>query len=100
MSFKGTPNREGRPKGTPNKNTKEIREAFKNLIEDNIDQMTKDLKQLEPKDRLKFIIDLSTFVIPKLKQADINIDTDKNFNPVTISFSDVEMINKALESKY
>ena len=100
MSFKGTPNREGRPKGTPNKNTKEIREAFKNLIELNLEQMQKDLKELEPKDRLKMIIDLSTFVIPKLKQTDLSIDNDKNFTPVTISFEDVEIINKALEEKY
>ena len=98
--FRGIINREGRKKGVPNKSTADIREAFKNLIELNLEQMQKDLKELEPKDRLKFIIDLSTFVIPKLKQADINIDTDKNFNPVTISFEDVETINKALESKY
>ena len=98
--FKGTPNREGRPKGTPNKNTKEIREAFKNLIELNLEQMEKDLKQLEPKDRLKMIIDLSSFILPKMKQTDMNIETDKNFNPVTISFEDVETINRALESKY
>ena len=100
MSFKGTPNREGRKKGTPNKNTKEIREAFKNLIELNLEQMEKDLKQLEPKDRLKMIIDLSSFILPKMKQTDMNIETDKNFNPVTISFEDVETINRALEDKY
>ena len=52
--------------------------------------MEKDLKQLEPKDRLKMIIDLSSFILPKMKQTDMNIETDKNFNPVTISFEDVE----------
>ena len=35
-----------------------------------------------------------------IKDMDINIDTDKNFNPVTISFEDVETINRALEDKY
>ena len=98
--FRGIINRKGRPKGKENKNTKEIREAFKNLIELNLEQMQSDLKKLEPKDRLKFIIDLSTFVVPKLKQTDLSIDNNKNFNPVTISFEDVETINKALEEKY
>ena len=98
--FRGIINRKGRPKGKENKNTKEIREAFKNLIELNLEQMEKDLKQLEPKDRLKMIIDLSSFILPKMKQTDMNIETDKNFNPVTISFEDVETINRALEDKY
>jgi len=100
MSFKGTPNREGRKKGTPNKNTKEIREAFKNLIELNLEQMQKDLKELEPKDRLKMIIDLSTFVIPKLKQTELSIDNDTTFTPVQITFEEVQHIKEALESKY
>ena len=100
MSFKGKPNREGRPPGATNKNTKEIREAFKKLIELNLEQMQKDLKELEPRDRLKMIIDLSSFILPKMKQTDMNIETDKDFNPVTISFEDVETINRALESKY
>ena len=45
--------------GIPNKTTNEVRKAFQLLIDDNLEQMQSDLDALTPRDRLRFIIDLS-----------------------------------------
>jgi hypothetical protein len=79
----------GRTKGTPNRNTTEIREQFQSLITDNLEQMNNDLKALEPKDRIKAIIDLSKFVLPTLKAIDFTDTNDKErISPVIIQFVD------------
>lgn len=70
----------GRTTGTPNKVTKEIRDKFQLLVEDNIDKLQKDMDNLEPKDRIKVLIELSKFVLPTLKATDVNFDSDKIIN--------------------
>ena len=74
----------GRKAGTPNKITKDLREKFKLLIEDNVDKLQNDIEQLEPKDRIKVLIDLSKFVLPTLRATDIKTNTD-NFTPTIIN---------------
>jgi hypothetical protein len=87
---------EGRKAGTPNKATKDIRHAFTLLIESNIDTLQQDLDSLEPKDRLKLIIELSQYVIPKLRSVDLKSDVEEivsiDFNE-EISWSSSDNIN-------
>ena len=64
----GNPN--GRPKGTPNKVTSTIRNWIVELINDNREQIQKDLQLLDPKDRLSFIEKLLPYILPKVVQAD------------------------------
>jgi hypothetical protein len=56
----------GRTKGTVNKTTAEIREHYKKLVSNNLELLDKDLKNLEPFERLKMMIELSKFVVPTL----------------------------------
>ena len=72
----------GRKKGTPNKTTEEIREAYQLLISDNLPRLRKDLDELEPEKRLKYVVELSKFVIPTLKATDLKASGD--FQPVRI----------------
>jgi hypothetical protein len=91
MAFKGTINTSGRPPGTPNKTTTEIREHFQTLISNNLDLLDNDLKDLKPIERLKMIIELSKFVIPVLKATDLALTGQKmgeNFKPIIIKFVD------------
>jgi hypothetical protein len=78
----------GRAKGTPNKTTTELRERFTSLLESNIDTIQNDLNTLEPKDRIKTLLEISKFVIPTLKAVENKIDFDEDlrfdFTPETI----------------
>jgi len=69
--------------GTPNKNTAEVREMFKGLLEKNFDKLQNDIEQLEPKDRIKAILDMAKFVLPTLKATEITSET--GVNPVSIT---------------
>jgi len=77
MPFKGGDeniNREGRPKGVPNKTTKEIREAYQKLTEDNLDRMSIWISQVASEDPAKamdIMIRLSEYIIPKLARTEV-----------------------------
>ena len=75
----------GRAKGIPNKTTTEIKEAFQMLLEDNLPTLRRDISSLEPKERVKFMLELATFIIPKMKSVDLkSIDTEV----ITIDFNE------------
>ena len=61
----------GRSKGTPNKTTSEIREIYKELLENNIERLQDDIDSLDPFNRIKVLLELSRFVIPTLKQSEL-----------------------------
>jgi hypothetical protein len=62
----------GRPLGSPNKVTAEVRKAFATLIRKNLKTMEQDLATLKPKERLEVLISLARFVIPTIKAIEIN----------------------------
>ena len=85
---------EGRPKGIPNKTTTEIKEAFQMLLEDNLPTLQRDISSLEPKERVKFMLELASFIIPKMKSVDLkSIDTEV----ITIDFNESVGWNKTDE---
>ena len=61
----------GRPKGSPDKISSKIRAMYRKLIEDNMDQLQEDIKNMKPRERIDAIIRLSSFVLPKLRQVEI-----------------------------
>ena len=78
----------GRVAGIPNKTTAEIREHYKNLVSDNLEQLDSDLKSLEPLQRLKIIIELSKFVVPTMKATELSWELENNnFQLLTFEFS-------------
>ena len=81
----------GRAKGIPNKTTTEIKEAFQMLLEDNLPTLRRDISSLEPKERVKFMLELASFIIPKMKSVDLkSIDTEV----ITIDFNESVGWNK------
>ena len=86
MAFKeGHEKKGGRTKGSSNKATSKVRESFTSLLEDNLDQLKDDFKELDPKDRIKLFLDLSKYVIPQLKQTDVKLDGSIDINDFDIS---------------
>ena len=75
----------GRKAGTPNKATKDIRDAFTLLIENNLSKLQEDINGLAPKERVKLLLDMAQFVVPKLGNVDLKTD-EKEI--VTIDFNE------------
>ncbi len=78
----GNPN--GRPKGSPNKTTTEVRQWLSKLIDKNKRQIERDLKALEPKDRLAILEKFMSYTVPKMQsiqaQIDLNNLSDEQLN--------------------
>lgn len=75
----GNPN--GKPKGTLAKTTKDIKEAYRQLIENNLDNLTGWLKEIakdNPERAIRILADLSEFVIPKLARTESSINANLN----------------------
>jgi molecular chaperone DnaK (HSP70) len=83
-------NRAGRKKGTKNKNTKLIREAYQKLTEDNLENMNRWLMQTAQEDPAKamdLMLKLSEYIIPKLARQEITgQDGEDLFKDIKFSF--------------
>lgn len=66
----------GRQKGTPNKDTKDIRAMFKALVETNLAKLDKDIKALKGTERVKYTLEMAKFCIPTLKSIDYKGDVE------------------------
>ena len=77
-------NRGVRPVGSKNNATTEIRKKYLELIENNFEQLEKDLKTLKASERVKAIIDLSKFVLPTLKATEMSLNNETKFQAIEI----------------
>ena len=76
----------GRQKGSTNAITSEIRQYFQNIIENNLEQINKDLKAIEdPAARIRLILEISKFVLPQLKSTEITAIEKAEIRPVIIN---------------
>lgn len=85
-----TNNPNGRPKGTPNKITTDLREFIGLLLNDNLEQLRADFEKLEGKDRLIVMERLLSYVLPKFSNVTMNEepgDKDK-VTPIIIFSND------------
>ena len=84
-------NPKGRKKGSKNKTTEEIREAFKQLIESSLPDIQKWLQQVaaeNPKEALKIVEAYSDFILPKLQRTELSSGEDKPLSKVIFSFGE------------
>lgn len=81
MAFKKgeSGNPKGKPPGAVNKNTKELRETVSNFLLSNFEQVVKDFKQLQPKERSRLYCDLLQYGLPRLQ----NVSMDLEFEQMT-----------------
>ena len=57
----------GREKGTPNRLTKELRSALKDIVYQELEKIEEHLDELEPKERLELVLKLMPYTLPKVK---------------------------------
>lgn len=89
----------GRTKGTPNKLTKPMREAFNELLENNTDKMQNWLDRVakdDPAKALEIIHKYSDFFLPKLTRTEIQDTTSVEY---FLSLTPQERKRKILEIK-
>ena len=61
----------GRPKGTPNKSTAELKNLVVSLLKDNSPRFTKVLGKLEGKEYTDTVLKLMEYVIPKQRHSEV-----------------------------
>ena len=67
-------NRSGRPRGARNKTTNAIREAYQNLVEMNLENMSKwigEIAERDPARAMDTMIKLSEYIIPRLARQEL-----------------------------
>jgi len=67
----------GRPKGTPNKITTELRQWITSFLEDNREQIQADWMELEPKDRIVLFEKLLKYALPTLQAMQLETEFDR-----------------------
>jgi hypothetical protein len=70
----------GRKKGTANKATTRLREAFTDLLEGNMGRLQELLDKVaekNPQKALELLLKLSEFAIPKLRAIEVNNESEK-----------------------
>ena len=78
MAVKGkTNNPNGRPKGSKNKVTTEVRDWISKVIDKQRPQLEKDLKLLEPAERWRIVEKLMSYVVPKMQAVEANVNLNK-----------------------
>jgi ribosome assembly protein YihI (activator of Der GTPase) len=78
----------GTRKGVPNRVNHEVRKSFQLLVENNLEKLQKDLDKLEPKDRIRFILDMAKFILPTLQAVsvdDLREEAEQGFNTLIIT---------------
>ena len=93
MGFdKGNSLSRGRPKGSGNKSTEKIKNAFQALLHKSLPKLEEDLMSLEPKDRIAMVIKLSDKILPSLKAVEATVENTGM--PQTLGFQINYLQNK------
>ena len=70
-------NKAGKPKGAANKTTTDLRKWINQFIDNNREQIQKDWKALEPKDRLVMFEKLLKYSLPTLQATSMDLSFEK-----------------------
>jgi hypothetical protein len=85
MAFeKGNKHGKGRPPGTPNKTTAQIKDYLQTVSEYLETELMSDIDVLNPIERVKLWLSIQEYLIPKLGRMQIS-DSDNEVN-ITISY--------------
>ena len=80
----------GRKKGSPNKSTSQIKEAYQKLLEDNLDNMSEwlaDVAEDNPRQAVELMLKLSEYIVPKLAKQEITgADGEDLFKQIKFEF--------------
>jgi len=91
MAFKkGQEKMGGRVKGTPNKSTKEIRNAIQNVLANRIDTLEEDLARMTGFQRWMILDKVTKYVMPALAKNEDKVEHTGELQ-INITYSDPEL---------
>ena len=70
----------GRAKGTPNKTTSTVKEWLTQLVDANRKQIEKDLKTMDPVERVKLFGQLLNYIVPKQQAVSVEASIQAEYN--------------------
>jgi hypothetical protein len=83
----------GRPKGSPNKENRELREAIQAIVNGAIPDVVSVLADMRETNPIKYtenVLKLMEYVIPKMRSVDTNISVD----PESLGSIKIEVVTK------
>ena len=85
MKFKqGTSgNPQGRPRGSKNKATSKLVDIVNKIVKDNLERLQDDLDLLEPHERIRAIVSLISYSIPKKQAINVQQSLDYEYQKLT-----------------
>ena len=88
----------GRPAGSPNKLTAEIKEKLANILDEAINSL--DIKTMTKSERLKLIQITLQYVLPRLKQVEEDADDMPTHFQIEVIESRSQLSEKELNNNY
>ena len=82
-------NRNGRPKGTTNKNTQELKQLLAQMLQGYLDELNTQSDQLTLRDKLNFSRYVLPYLLPKLNNVTLTENQNSQFAPVEIDIKDL-----------
>jgi len=94
-------NRNGRPKGSPNKSTKEIRDSFQMFVEGNQDKFDKWIEEVaekNPAKAIELVTNLAEYILPKLSRTEVKAEVEIK-EEVDLSKLPQDVLDQLLDSE-
>ncbi len=66
-----------RPKGSLNRTTQETKRIINQMLDECLNSLKNDLKELKPSERIQTILQLFPYLIPKLRANETKLDLSK-----------------------
>ena len=85
----------GRQKGTSNKVTQDVRALLKELVSKEISNIDNLFKDVEPKDRLEFIVRLLPYTLPKFEDTVFTESQETKPKPSFLEFINQQVLESA-----
>lgn len=90
-------NPNGRPKGTPNRTTQEMKDFIATVLSENLDRMREDFDKMNPSTRWMLWEKFGKYVIPTLAQTTVDANVTGDIN-IKITYDD-DLLNDNKENE-